>query len=183
MSARPLEELAKETFQSDYQGNTADAFDQMLDNIYSDWTKLDTVAAKVVTTWKVSQQKRLGRGVTAAIAASSNVHFYSGTLSPHVYAMDVFTAQPSSVTHPSGIGSVQIGNPPCRFQCEQTCVALYPSSLPSNGWVRHGLGPSTFDFLIVGGPISNNNTNAMKETLPTTHILNTLFGTNIDGGD
>lgn len=179
--SKTLEELAEETFQSDYVGNTGDAFDQMLDNIYSDWTKLDTVAAKVVTTWKVPQQSDWD-AVTAAIAASSKVHFYSELLAS-VYAMDVFTAQPSSVTHPSGIGSVQIGNPPCRFQCEQTCVALYSSSLPSNGWVKHGLGPSTFDFLIVGGPISNNNTNAMKEKLPTTDILNTLFGTNIDGGD
>ena len=113
--------------------------------------------------------------MTTALTQSARADFYTELIAS-VYSMDVFVGQPASVTAPSGIGSVKVGTPPCHGQCPQSCDALYSSSLPANGWVQHGLGP-THDFLIVGGPISGNNTNAMKETLPTSEILNTLFGT------
>jgi hypothetical protein len=41
--------LSDSTLQTDYIGATSKGFDEMVDNIYSNWTKLDTVAGKVVT--------------------------------------------------------------------------------------------------------------------------------------
>jgi hypothetical protein len=155
-------------------------FDEVMDTIYSDWGKLNAVATNVLVVWEVKDQTYWDK-VSQALTQSAGVHFYS-ELVASVYSMDVFVGQPASVTTPSGIGSIQMGKPPCHFQCAQTCVALYSSSRPANGWAIHGLGPS-HDFLIVGGPISSNNTNAMHETFPTSDILNTLFGTDLAGGD
>ena len=157
-----------------YGAGATDGFDEMMDNIYSDWSKLDAVPTNVLNAWVVKKTADWD-DVTNALTQSAGADFYTELIAS-VYSVDVFVGQPASVTAPSGIGSVKVGTPPCHGQCPQSCDALYSSSLPANGWVQHGLGP-THDFLIIGGAISHNNTNAMKETLPTSDILNTLFGT------
>ena len=171
-----LGDLAKN--EAKYDLAAPDGFDEMMDNIYSDWSKLDAVATNVLNAWAFDYATDWD-GVATALTNSATADFYTDLIAS-VYSMDVFVGQPASVTAPSGIGSVKVGTPPCHGQCPQSCDALYPALNPSSlltthGWVKHGLGP-THDFLIIGGPISGNNTNAMKETLPTQDLLDTLFG-------
>jgi hypothetical protein len=174
-----LANLANADYLSLYTENTGDAFDQMLDNIDSDWYKLSTAATNSATVWKVQQQSDWD-SVTQALAESARVQFYSAIFAS-VYSIDVFPAQPISVSQPSDIGSTKAPNQPCGIRCRNICDGLY-SSLPSNGWVKHGLGPS-YDFLIVGGPLKDNNTNSMSEKLPSSSYLDTLFGSSISSGD
>lgn len=174
-----LATLATQEYQAQYNENTGDAFDQTLDNLYSDWYKLSTSSTNTATVWEVQQQSDWD-AVSQALAESARVQFYSSIFAS-IYSTDVFQLQPTSVSQPSDIGSAKLPGSLCPL-CENVCDRLYSSSLPSNGWVKHGPGP-TYDFLILGGSISKNNTSSMSERFPSSSYLNTLFGTNIASGD
>jgi hypothetical protein len=169
-------ELANATYQATYSANLGSGFDQMLDNLYNDWSELSTASANSLTVWKVNDQS-FWDDVNTSMGNSSFEYYYS-SLFASVYAIDVFKAQPATVTKPSLIGSTQVEEQPCHVICRENCVALYPSNISSNGWVKNGIGPE-FDFLILGGPLSKNNSTSMHEDLPSSSALDTLFGTNI----
>jgi hypothetical protein len=157
--------------------NTGFAWATVQDNVFSDQNKLNAFAYNADNGWASSNQQGY-QNITPAIQASAQISFYT-QLFGSINEIDSYAAYPyTSTTNPGEIYTW--GIPGCyEGSCMYTCVDVYPSNLPQEGWTSYPSiisGPHNLDFYIIGGPIKNNGSDSVSEKFPTQTQLDTLFG-------
>jgi hypothetical protein len=146
-------------------------YNTVINNIYSDWTKLSTVGGNVAGKWAITDQTTWNRFLPASTNASSL--YFNLQIGGALYKTD-FQTVGSSINKPWLVGSWKWNptfNPNTRPFWR--CTAVYENPGPGNNWDYY---PSTTktnsnDLIYIGGRLLNNNTESMKEETPPASYL------------
>ena len=162
-----------------YAGNMATGYGTALNNIYSDWGRLQATGAKTSNTatgWYFSNQLS-AEGIAAPMAAGVRRSMYL-QLVPQFFWADTYTQQPVSDLDQIGMfESIPFGE--TRKIFSNSCYNSYRTSTISNPFAFSTFGSpggaAQYDFFVLGGAINNQNTPNVNETMPSDLLLNTLF--------
>jgi hypothetical protein len=155
-----------------YQENMITSYGVALDVMYSDWGKLSQTGAKTANSdsgWAFLNQVQpamisqiLERGASRALYLQAV---------PQYYQLDTYSAAPVSDIDKMGMLSYD------AITMGWSCVASYPSNITSQNYsiFPHIGNTSQSDIFVIGGAINNQNRDDVKESLPSTDLLNTLF--------
>ena len=163
--------------QDQYAQGLIISYDTALDNIYSDWFKLSQTGAKTANSDSGWNFPNLLGPVTLGnqLAYGTRRSIY-GQVVPQFYQMDSYYAQPITQIDTLGLISRKDGYYGSQPYAIFSCSVAYSSSLPSNGYGLYVASTGkTSDIFVIGGAISNNNTENVSEQLPTSDLLNILF--------
>lgn len=163
--------------QNDYQNNQTTliaSYGQALDAIYTDWGKLQAagqLAADSGSGWHFSDQLS-HVALSQQFQAGVNRSLYLQLLS-QIYWLDTYPNVP--VPTPATLGMMNIYTSGGAYL--YSCLAVYPSSLPSLGYAAYPTfsGGTGTDIFVIGGEIANQGTDSVTESLPTTALLEFLF--------
>lgn len=165
-----------------YLQHADSAYDTMLDNILSDWYKMDAVSYGSNNQWLVPKNVDKTE-ITNAVGDGASRYFYT-KLAASVYSLDVSYLQPNLANGqsptPSLLGSWTTYCDGASHQCfRDKCRSQYPYSSPANGWASFSSYPAEnkSDIFIIGGPFSNNSSNNMAEQFLSGSILDKIFDT------
>ena len=143
-----------------YLSNAPQAYDILLDNIYTDFTKLDMVAQKVQGPWRLPDEDSLD-GIKPALTQAANSSFYLQLL-PAAYSVDYWYSWPT-VSSPASLVD------PITGFCESTYNSVAEDT---NAWQIYlnyfNLGYS--DIYVIGGEIHSNHSSSMYEDFPSTPL-------------
>jgi hypothetical protein len=148
--------------------NLPSAYDASANMVYSDWTKLKTVAAKADDTssgWQVPDGVTAD-AISAAVSTGAQRALYLQLL-PQNYSIDLHTAQPVSTI--TLLGSIN--------EITQSCNASYPN-ITSNGYDQKwalGTGGGSADYLVLAGVLDHNQNYKMQEHMPSQALVDELF--------
>ena len=157
-----------------FTANIPIAYDTSLNMVYSDWTKLQTVGAKIDDTssgWQLSDSVS-GDALSNAIQTGAQRALYVQVV-PSYYEIDYHFLQP--VTAIGLLGSINDTN--------EACDAIY-SGIPDDGYGEsidvgtngtQADGRPAMDFLVLAGNLSGDRSASMKESMPSQALLDTLF--------
>ena len=167
-----------ETSQETFAENLVTSYDTALDNVYSDWGKLQATGAKTANSdsgWSFDSQltpDKLGTQLAAGASRSTYLQVL-----PQFYRLDSYIAQP--ITSIDKLGTlyhyvVQEG----QFHFDAyACTASYPAgSLASQGYIIYPSSEASgIDMFVIGGTINNQGTKNVTESLPSQSLITTLF--------
>lgn len=166
-----------------YLSHADAAYDTLMDNILSDWYRLNTVAYATAHQWSLNNYV-LPDSFTQTITDGAGRYFYS-TLAGSVYSIDGFYSEPNAANNqpptPNLLGAWTSICPANTANCiPDKCTSLYPGYTgPSDGWAIFPsvpiASPMRSDVYIIGGSISKNASQDMQEHLPSSDVLNKLF--------
>ena len=167
-----------------YINNFAESFDQSMDNINTDWTKLNQVAINtgINGSWQLPSATTYDN-LQPIFQQAAKTYFYTQIFAS-IYSLDTFT---TTVNQPWLLGSGRFEGE-CPY-CYTYCRAIYPNTSSSPNIQPYAVYPTSGsplpvnDILYVGGALSKNNTGNMSEKYPSSDYLNTLFGTDVKGHD
>jgi hypothetical protein len=162
-----------------YAANMATGYGTALNNIYSDWGRLQATGAKTSNTatgWYFSNQLS-AEGIAAPMAAGVRRSMYL-QLVPQFFSADTYIQQPVSNLDQIGMfESIPFGEYKKIFS--NSCYNSYRTGTLSNPFAFSTFvspsGPTEYDFFVLGGTINNQNTPNVNETMPSDLLLNTLF--------
>lgn len=147
----------------------------VLDNIYSDYGRLQYVGNKTGSTWKFQNQIQLDQ-ISNVLTNGALRATYAGLL-PQMYSVDTYLAQP--VSSPTQLGSWYEPSISTNGYVNYFCEATYPTE-PE--WTltatTDGTGSNT-DIYVLGGTISRNNSPDHIENMPSSTLQNAVTGLGI----
>lgn len=180
-------DVTEEALLNGYQQYTqhADAaYDVMLDNILSDWSKMNAVSYGTNNQWIVPENVDR-QSIVDALKDGSSRHFYL-SLSGAVYSLDAFWITPPGADGTTPAAPNVYGS--YKYDCDEVscyptaCASPYPYSAPTAGWaafqsfVPSSTSPLSFDVLIMAvNGVSNIGNNNMQETFPSSDVLTDMF--------
>jgi hypothetical protein len=152
-------------------------YNTVVNNIYSDWTKLSAVGANVAGKWAITDQTTWNKFLPASTKASSL--YFNLQIGGALYRTD-FQNVGSNINQPWLIGTwkwIPTFNP--RTRPFWRCTGVYENPGPGNNWAAY---PSTTvvnsnDLIYIGGRLHFNNTESMKEEPPPASYLLKLTAT------
>ena len=146
-------------------------YNTVINNIYSDWTKLSIVGANVAGDWAITDQTKWNDFLPASTNASKL--YFNLQIGGALYKTD-FQTVGSNIDKPWLIGSWK-WNPTFSPNSRPfwICTEVYPSPGPGNNWAAY---PSTSamnsnDLIYIGGRLLYNKTESMKEETPPAAYL------------
>ncbi len=160
---------------TDYAEDLADSYGTALNNIYTDWGKLQATGAKTEDSnsgWSFSNALT-SNNVAAQLVGGVRRSMYL-QLVPQFYSQDTYTQQPVADLDKLGMFYSFYGGPLGDWY--NSCNASYPSSLLSNAYrVYPSSSKVGTDMFVMGGTINFQGTHNVSESLPSNLLLNTLF--------
>jgi hypothetical protein len=163
-----------------YAGILASTFRSSMDNINTDWNKLNQVAIKtqVNGAWQIQTGDSLSN-VQTVFNQAAHSYFYTQIFSS-LYQLDAFYSTGNKVSTPSQLGSGQLQG---VFPYENTyCEAWYPkfdSTTDVQPFAVYPTPDSQFtnnDILYIGGELKNNNSANMSEQFASAGYVDTILG-------
>ncbi len=168
--------------QSTYIERSQLNYNTVINNIYSDWTKLSTVGGNVAGKWSITNQTTWNRFLPASTNASSL--YFNLQIGGALYKTD-FQQVDSKINKPWLIGSWK-WNPTFNPNTRPfwMCTAVYEDPGPGNNWGYYPSASKTNgnDLIYIGGRLLYNNTESMKEETPPASYLLKLTATTTNNG-
>jgi hypothetical protein len=156
-------------------------YNTVINNIYSDWTKLSTVGGNAAGKWAVTDQTVWSKFLPTGTNATSL--YFNLQIGGALYRTD-FQKVGSSINQPWLVGSWK-WNPTFNPNSRPfwLCTAVYEKPGPGSNWSVY---PSTTrtnsnDLIYIGGRLLYNNTGSMKEETPPASYLQKLTATTTNG--
>lgn len=152
------------------------SYDTAIDTIYSDWTKLQTIAAKHDDTnsaWQIPNGV-VSDGISAAIGMGATRSLYIQTV-PNYYSLDTYPSVPIDSLSKLGMYYTYLED---NFTNKFTCTASYQADLSTEAYAIYpSLGPPSTnnDMFVIGGTIDNQDNSKVKEAMPSQSLLDELF--------
>jgi hypothetical protein len=153
------------------------SYDAAIDTIYSDWAKLQYVAAKhndSNSSWQIPDDET-SDAITDAIKTGATRTLYVQTV-PNYYSLDTYSSSPVGTVSDLGMYfGFQQSRAENRWQ--MSCTATYPPNLSTENYaVYPSITPSAApDIFVLGGIIANQNSANVSEAMPSQLLLDTLF--------
>ena len=158
-----------------YAEDLANSYGTALNNIYTDWGKLQATGAKTEDSnsgWSFSNELT-SNNVAEQLSAGVRRSIYL-QLVPQFYSQDTYTQQPVADLDQLGMFYSFYGGPLGDWY--NSCNASYPSSIQSNAYRVYPSSSNVgTDMFVMGGTINFQGTNHVSESLPSNLLLNTLF--------
>ena len=134
------------------------SYDTAIDTIYSDWMKLQTIAAKHDDTSSVWQIPNgvVSDGISAAIGMGATRSLYIQTV-PNYYSRDTYSSVPIDSLSKLGMYYVYLVD---KLTNKFTCTASYQADLSTEAYAIYpSLGPASpnHDMFVIGGTINNQD--------------------------
>ena len=168
---------------SNYAEDLASSYGTALNNIYTDWGKLQATGAKTEDSnsgWSFSNALT-SNNVAEQLSAGVRRSLYL-QLVPQFYQLDNYAQQPVAEIDKLGMFYSYYGGPTGNWY--NSCNASYPSSVVSNAYqYKVYASPSDLeaDIFVMGGTINFQGTKNVTESFPSDLLLNTLFSAPPDG--
>lgn len=160
-----------------YAQNVIDSYAATLDIIYSDWGKLSAIGDKTEDSdsgWDFQDALKLEL-VSDVMGNGTQRSIYLQLL-PQFFQLDTYPGvQVNDVTK---LGMYWYLQSDVRDEYGESCTASYSPSPTSPGFaIYNQIGnTSTHDIFVIGGTITNQGTENVKEAMPSSGLVDMLFG-------
>lgn len=166
-----------------YLTNFGNTFDSSMDNINTDWNKLNQIAIKtgINGSWQLPSSSSADV-VTPVFQQAARTYFYTQIFSS-LYQLDTFGAIGNKANQPWLLGSGQ--DQGIYPYTNTVCEAWYPKFTsttdvpPYTVYPTPGSTSTQNDIFHIGGEIKQNNTALMTEKFPSTTYIDTILGTDV----
>ena len=150
------------------------AYDAAVDMIYSDWTKLQTVAVNhndSTSDWQIPDEET-SDAISAAVNTGAKRSLYIQTV-PNYFSLDTYSSAPVDTVSDIGMYYGEY----LERNWNMSCTASYPKDLSTESYAIYPELESTTnnDIFVLGGEIVHQNDSNVVESLPSQLLLDTLF--------